>query len=396
MTANDTFHFRPSFRPTMGVVPTRRAWLVSLAAAVALSGGAALLQRVASAQAEPCLGSICAVDPGFLAPDATGGAQDITLIYEQRGSSYASPADDLPLVARVSSTGEVLGPFLRSFLFLAAPAPGGGTYANPRPGQRGSDMADWSAFLRTTFDVGLPALEQAFATAQQGLTAQMPPLNIFLMVPYPSPRVSTFGRLGGSTLDLANEADRESALQWYVQTALAEWRAARPAHMRLAGFYWMREDALPYQSAEIHALAADVHAAGMRLLWIPCKSAAYAGFWATFGFDAAVLQPNYYVDGSRDLYGRPTSLAWTAGFAKSFHMGVELELNAAVVSSPARQRRFYAYLRQGAALGYEHGALIAIYQGTGAIARLADNPALYWLYNDLYLFTRGAPIPAAS
>ncbi len=372
----------------------RSTWLLALALAVALgAAGLALLRRPALLLVPGlCLGFNCD-GTAYLTPFATGGAQYITLIYEQRGSQYASAAEDLPLVAHLSRTGQILGPFLRSFLFLSAPAPSGATYADPHGRQRGSNMADWSAFLNTTFQVGLPALERALLAAQPSFPAPVRPVSIFLMVPFPARTVTDFGTLGGRPIDLARQADREVALHWYVQTAEADWRAAHLTNLRLAGFYWMQEDALPYQAPEIQRLAADIHPAGLRLLWIPCKSATYAGNWASYGFDAAVLQPNYYEDGNRSVYGRPTSLAWTASFAQRYHMGIELELNPAVTSSPEREQRFYAYLQQGATLGYERNALVAIYQGGGAISDLAGDPAKYWLYNDLYLFTQGKPIP---
>lgn len=375
---------------------TRPVRHVALALAVALGAVSAVLLGPQALLRVPglCIGPDCAAAAtAYLTPSATGGAQYITLIYEQRGARYASAAGDLPLVAHLSPAGRVLGPFLQSFLFLSAAAPSGATYANPHGRQLGSDMADWRAFLRTTFQVGLPALDRAVATARPAFRGPVRPLDIFLMVPYPARTVTAFGTVGGHALNLAHEADREAALRWYVQAAEAGWRAAHLPGLRLAGFYWMREDAVPYQATEIHALAADIHPDGLRLLWIPCKSATYAGNWASYGFDAAVLQPNYYEDGNRSVYGRPTSLAWTANFAQLYHMGVELELSDAVTSSLVSERRFYAYLRQGAPLGYERNALIAIFQGTGAISRLANDPARYWLYSDLYLFTQGRPIP---
>lgn len=344
-----------------------------------------------------CVGTMCSGTPSYLTPAATGGAQDITLIYVEPTAQYSAASDYLPMVAHLSPTGKVLGPFLNSFLFLSIPTPSGGTYANPTNGKTASTMPDWTAFLQTTFQSALPALEQAYTQAQGsfGTKTKAGPLNIFLMTPYPSTTVSVFGSVNGQALDFATEVDREAALRWYAQQVIADWKAAHFTNMRLAGLYWMREDALPYQKTEVTSLANDIHPYGMRLLWIPWKGAEYAGNWASYGFDAAVFQPNFYQNGNTTVGGRPASLSWTANYAQQNHMGMELEVDQSVTYVAGKAGLFYQYLADGASLGYEKNALIAIYQGGEGIARMAHNVSFYWLYNDLYLFTRDQPIPAA-
>jgi|GEM_PF-5334155 len=388
----------------------------------------------------------------YLSPEYTGGANDIMLIYVQNRAAYATPSVYRPLVGALSPQGEVFDRFLRSYLFLSLHAPSGNRLDNGAPG---SVQSDWQWFLDETFGTALPALESALQGVERDLRggfgegpggdsgtgagggagpvsgtgfAPTPgagpasgpgagflpgggfgggrprPLDVYLMVPYPHDGVTDkalatpWGSIDGKTMNLSLEADRETVLKWFVQQALERWRAARFQGMRLLGFYWVREDVVAYHTPEITALADFIHPFGLRLLWIPWKGAEWARIWTNFGFDAAIYQPNYYLYDGLNLgakhKGLPTTLTWTAQQAEYYHMGIELEFDGRVLTSSDYQQRFYHYLAQGRPLGYESPqAVTSIYDGGGTLSQLATDSALYWLYRDVYLFTKGLPIP---
>jgi len=50
-----------------------------------------------------------------------------------------------------------------------------------------------------------------------------------------------FGEIDGQWIDLTVEADRQTALAWFMDEAVSRWSTAPPPGLNLVGFYWMHE-----------------------------------------------------------------------------------------------------------------------------------------------------------
>jgi len=144
--------------------------------------------------------------------------------------------------------------------------------------------------------------------------------KVILTIPYPDPRNSRFGPVGGRWLDLSRQADRVEAIRWYVQRALEQWRRreqhGRLAGARLVGFYWGCEGLRSYRGshgmvtdAELIRKTADcVHKEDLLFHWIPCFGCAKVFDrypLRTLGFDCITQQINYQ---NPQRPGRPLSI----------------------------------------------------------------------------------------
>ena len=93
--------------------------------------------------------------------------------------------------------------------------------------------------------------------------------------------------------DLSLREDRVKAVRWFLDEALARWKALAPRHLKLWGFYWMNEGISRSDEAIVKATADLVHARGYGLHWIPWFRAPGLEKWRELGIDFAIVQPNY-------------------------------------------------------------------------------------------------------
>ncbi len=344
---------------------------------------------------------------GFCPPGAPqcGGMRDIMLIYQ--GDKPWTPAEFYPYVAYLDRQGNPQDWFYDAFLFLMyGGAPSGATYIDGK-----SDRKDWEYFLDVTFAAGrsLDGLDRAIAEMgermggassrdREGRGADPRRVcPIILMIPYPSPEQRAFGDVDGDGVseDLTREADRVKAVRWYVDEALARWRALAPRHLTLWGFYLMNEGIGGGDEAIGRATAEEVHARGYKLHWIPWFRAPGLEKWRDLGIDFAIVQPNYaFIRPDRGFHlADEDRLTQNANDARRLGLGVEMETPFAFPEDPAARWVFRQYLNHGVAEldGYMHAAVRAYYQGSDVIARCAtsDQPHIRVFYDDLYRFHKG-------
>jgi hypothetical protein len=76
---------------------------------------------------------------------------------------------------------------------------------------------------------------------------------VILAIPCPNPGVREFGDVGGDgkSEDLSTPGGRETLLGWYLGEARRRFESAGFRHLRLWGFYWMRED-MPAGARPLH------------------------------------------------------------------------------------------------------------------------------------------------
>jgi hypothetical protein len=189
------------------------------------------------------------------------------------------------------------------------------------------------------------------------------------MIPYPSERQKTFGDVDGDGVseDLSKHADRVKAVNWFLDEALARWKALAPKHLKLWGFYWMNEGIAGRDEAIGKATALLVHERGYKLHWIPWYRAPGTDKWREMGIDFAVVQPNYaFTDPARGfVLGDDSRLTNNANDARSLGLGVEMETPFALPGDPAARWVFRQYLNHGVDEldGYMRDAVRAYYQG---------------------------------
>jgi hypothetical protein len=259
--------------------------------------------------------------------------------------------------------------------------------------------SDWEHFLEAEWTSGrnLDALDTCIGQTAVVLGPPGRPQPVILMIPYPSAKQTAFGDLRGegASADLSRPADRQRAVEWFVDEAIRRWQATPRRHLRLWGFYWMNEGISPPDHEIVKQTCAYVHAKGLKAYWIPWFRAAGFERWRELGFDVAVMQPNFAFTappaGLR--LGDANRLSLNASLAREHGLGVEMELNDSVLTAPESRWNLRQYLNHGVPEldGYMAGVARAWYQSGDLVRRLAESghPDCRQLYDDIFRFHRG-------
>jgi hypothetical protein len=258
------------------------------------------------------------------------------------------------------------------FLFIEF-QDGRGHSFEPFPKNEPAQEIHWLNLIERNFSAdGLPALEQTCRDAALRLGPPLRRRQVVLTLPVPIRGQTNWGEINGRALNFKQSADQIAACEWYMDTALAKWRALAPKELDLVGFYWLQEDALGSNSI-LPALAKQVHRRGRQFFWIPYwqpKSAVAIGNWRSYGFDAVWQQPNYFFNPKTP----DTRLQEACDFARRSGMGLELEFDGRVLSQPTIfEPRLAAYLNAFARYNVEATSSIAWYEGGGALNNLATS-----------------------
>lgn len=309
-------------------------------------------------------------------PDAgplTGYASEQVLIYNgytANNTSTWKTADFKPYVTYIDTSGNSQSMLFDSFLFLPeGKAPSGDSFgAAGTP----SNQADWQYYIDNTFDSAnqLTALNEAVANAHTTLHNNLFPA-VVIAIPYPSPSQTQFSaginfnqnQVGDSTA-LKN---RFSAVKWYIDTVIQDWKNAGYPNLNLIGFYWYDEN-IEYGLSTIEIplieqVAAYIHSQGYKFNWIPDYQGQGFQIWQQLGFDVANMQPNYYTAPSSVPVQR---LAIAASISKQYGMGIELEMDNNILnmtsSGSTYRTKVQSYFSAGSTYGYK-GTFCNWYQG---------------------------------
>ncbi len=319
------------------------------------------------------------------------GRRDIMLCYLEPGAW--SQADFGPYVTyRGVDAPHPQDWFFDAWLMLMyGGAPSGKGYSDGA-----TDHRDWSFFLDQLWAPGrnLDALDQAITAAAQQLPPPPAPHPVIIMIPYPSPQQHAFGA-DGNAVDLGVAADRQRAVESFVDTVIRRWEATPRQRLRLWGFYWMNEGIGAADHEIVRQTCTAVHARGLKMLWIPWFRAPGFESWRELGFDLAIMQPNFafqqpppglrLVDENR--------LSVNTRLARTHGLGVEMELNQHLLTSAASRWNLTEYLNHGSTDldGTMTGTPRAWYQATGFLSALANSAQTECrrLYDDVYRFTKG-------
>lgn len=328
----------------------------------------------------------------FLTPSQAGFRHCI-LIYD---AETRNTAGFLPYVAHLDTADKPTGWLFDAFLLCAGiSAPSSRASYNHGPTNR----EDWEALSEGWFAArrGLNALSEAVGQLQSSLGLPRQPISVILTIPYPSPEQKDFGDVtgDGQSEDLSQHESREVVVRWHIQEVLRQWDAARLPNLKLWGFYWTNEAVSEADEAIVKRTADMVHELGYRLLWIPWFRAPGFERWREFGFDAAILQPNYAFLSDHFGHIRSDRLIEAASLAESLGMGVEMEVGYSPDRDLREREIFRDYLAFGApnVCGYQSAAT-AWFQSFQVFVNLRGAPDLdaRLVYDQIAHYIRRRPI----
>jgi len=322
---------------------------------------------------------------------AQAGFHHCALIYRNERRSVE---DMKPYVAQWKD-GKAQRWLFDSFLYLVYT-----TSRGIRTEMEATQKVDWDDQLDFWFKNGrdLDSLDKALDEASRSLGTPPQKRQIMLSIPYMHSSVKDFGDVNGdgTTEDLSKEAGRRVVLNWYIGEAERRFQAAGYKHLSLWGFYWMNEATGSGDADKIKLASNLVHQAGYKLLWIPWHRAPRWEQWKSFGFDVAIMQPNYaFVTSIHKGSVKRNRLAANADMTRAHGLGVEMETGN-VATSDADRRAFYHYLADGAKsrYGYQNGAT-AYYLSNDNVERCAasPDPEIRRVYDLLCDYVSGKEVP---
>ena len=301
------------------------------------------------------------------------------------------------------------------------------TYSIANDGKNSSRKHHWTRFLDYWFDssYGFSALDRCISEA--ALKIGTPPSPRYVVVSIPDPvyfenysagvsgknkNTVYWGEIDGVKMDFSKMEHRFKAYQWFIDQVRARFAQKEYRYVELLGFYILSESLsmngtwrYEYkQHEELIPMVADYcHQVNEGLYWIPYSvSEDDAGHnkalknWKQFGFDLAILQPNYYWDNK----------SWdvTCDYINRYDMGMEFEFEGShgygtsilgnSQLAETKKARFREYMTNARKYNIYGSKPIVLYTGTNALYELAtsDYPEDQELYHEFGQFIIDSPL----
>lgn len=334
----------------------------------------------------------------YISPDVLGGIENIILMYTFKNENPATGLNTLeellPYVAYYDQKGEMKDSFFDSFLFLpcSTTCPSGGhLYYDAKAPARASD---WLLFEDDLFSEGanVPALNQAVSIMDEtlGTDTELPVFfSIFSTVYGDKGFGDIEGEIGG--VDFTKIEDRKKVIAWWIDHQAERFEQGDYDNLALKGFYWYHEaieTSDPHEIELVKFTADYLHSKGFYFIWIPYYQSSGFSNWKSYGFDAAVMQPNYMF--SSDV---PESRLYdNAEYTKMLGLGVEIEADYAVTSDPTKREKYRDYLRVGVETGYMHSIKMYYQDGGPGVyynAYKSTNSLYRSVYDETYRYAKG-------
>lgn len=232
----------------------------------------------------------------------------------------------------------------------------------------GSARSDWEWYLNRLFERGksLDALDKCIETQKKELGDPGFRHKVVLSLPMPLKDKKNWGELYGRALDFSSVADRTDACRWFLQQLVERFDAAGYKNLDLDGIYWLDEEIT--DNAEVcRNIADEVHARGLRYIWIPYfKAKGYINAYE-YGFDIAYMQPNYFFN-----IDRPDKrLSETCDMVRLLGYGIEFEADETALTDKAE--RMQAYIDTFDRYGAWRNSAIAHYTGSVLLIEMAKD-----------------------
>lgn len=303
--------------------------------------------------------------------DILGGIKDLCLLYTGPDRGY-TVEDIIPYLAYVDENGEMKDTMFDSFLFLyMGMFPSGGyPYSN-------GIQSDWDWALEDVFADGknLKAIEEAAGTVKDKLgLADDFKYKVTLTLYYPSEALASFGDIDGDgTVDsLNNVQNRINAVKKYIDKLDALYNEQGFKNIELVGYYWFHEtvESTDKDSMELlNAVSDYVHAKGKDFFWIPYFSSNGFNAWAEYGFDYAVMQPNYVFE----LDTPYSNVINCAKLTQLYGMGVEMEICGDSLTDINYFKKYMQYVAGGVEFGYMTDCIVMYYQDVYAFRNACNS-----------------------
>lgn len=278
-----------------------------------------------------------------------GGYENLCLTYTFRysasdnGRHYES--DLLPYTAYLDKNGKIKDFFFDSYLFL--PCMGYGPSGARMHLDEGnpSKAIDWTTYVDDTFAKGanVDALESAFGKTKAALNDTKTKAGVFFTLLYPGKGATSFGSLGGRSLNFSKLEDRKYAVKWMIDEQIARFEQRGYKNLELVGFYWLEEYIVDNDDEQLLKYASDyLHSKGLKFIWIPWYKANGYQKWKTYGFDVACMQPNLMWLG----YNDPTRVKTSVSLSEQYGLSMEMECDGKV-GTDEYFARYLNYLEGG-------------------------------------------------
>jgi len=336
---------------------------------------------------------------GYAMPDDLYGVHNMLLSYHCYTDANNKSAEEgliteeeyLPYVAYLDKEGNIKDTFFDGFLYLPYVRHIHGEGSNfGRSAQGWKTYVDDMFYENRNMDALNACAEKVYG--ELGITDQK--LKVFTSILYTFPKlydgsVNSFGDINGDGVaeSFADIEDRKTAIKWIMDEEYNRFKAKNYKNLEFCGFYWFEEgiDYSDPHEEELIAFAVEyAHKLGVKIFWIPYRTAPGVKDWKELGFDVACLQPNYMFGGLN-----PDVLYETAERASGLGMCVEIEINDP--NNLLEANKYTEYLIAGAQTGYMN-ALKMYYQvgvpGAFYTACYSDKADVRRLYDDTYLFAK--------
>lgn len=328
-------------------------------------------------------------------PPSTANIKDLCLIYHGQNRRVDWTAENLlPYVAYVDENRNPTDWLFDSFLFIEFATDENKSLYHYAPSAAQADGTDWAWLADAWFreKTGLIGLEKCVGTTGSILKDPEHKVNVVITLPVPLNQVTAFTNLPGTSesLDFSQTKNRQQALEWYINTVSERFASANYHHLNLLGFYWTGESIDSEQHDTVRWTADFLHSRKLKFYWIPYFTAAGVEHWQEVGFDAMMLQPNYFFEGS----GGINRLMLAAKRALVLGSGIEMEFDARAFTKEEHYQRYWDYLDAGVKYGWMKDSLLGWYEGGGALRRMFEEGEKgRMMYEALYHFVKGDYIP---
>ncbi|MBQ7857885.1 MAG: DUF4855 domain-containing protein, partial [Oscillospiraceae bacterium] len=268
--------------------------------------------------------------------------------------------------------------------------------------------------------INLEALKEAARIAKETLNDPDYKVGVKLVL-YPAVEYQEdWGYIDGEHIDFTIDGcgsqekalqNRAKAYQWYVDQAVAMWENAGFEHLELTGFYYYEEtihestDRIAKAATQeltkiIHSHATpstntkpafDSRVGGHLYIYqLPFYQSEGYWNWSEYGFDYALMQPNYSF---YDMYTL-TQLKECADLCTYYGLGMQMEFGG--TASTTYHQKFEDYLNYGKEYGYQ-SAVVSWYMSTwGCYSMAYNNNGTRYLYDMVYEFVQGQTIPTCQ
>ena len=339
-----------------------------------------------------CINSSAAPDVPMA--DDMGGYENLCLTYTYRrngadnGRHYES--DLLPYTAYLDKNGNIKDFFFDSYLFLPCMGYGPSGARMHLDENNPTKAIDWTDYINDTFAKGanVDALESAYGKTKAALGDTKSKAGVFFTILYPGKKATSFGTLGGRSLDFSKMEDRKYAIKWMIDEQISLFNKRGYKNLDLVGFYWLEEFVAAGDDKELLNYASDyLHSKGLKFIWIPWYKANGYESWESLGFDVACMQPNLMWLGYNDPMRVPSSVK----LSEQYGLGMEMECDGRVYTDEYFAR-YLAYLEGGLTSTMMDAVKMYYQDGKTAVyykACYSSNPQYRMVYDYTYKYAKG-------